>query len=146
MPAEFYVPTLVSSLTTFLQQGRTVKTINAQDTVSWLIGNHSLRIGAQYQHVDISAYNDAGNRPSYNMGLSVNGPQLSSSTLAAAAGGPALTAAQQTTARNLFALFGGVLSSGAQTFNVTSTSSGYVAGATNLREFEFGMFAPYVVD
>lgn len=146
LPAEFYVPTLVSSLTTFRQQGRTVKTMNVQDTVSWLIGNHSLRLGAQYQHVDISAYNDAGNRPSYNMGLSVNGPQLSSSTLAAAAAGPALTAAQQTTARNLFALFGGVLSSGAQTFNVTSTSSGYVAGATNLRQFAFGMFAPYVVD
>lgn len=146
LPSELYVPTLVSSLTTFLQQGRAVKTVNFQDTVSWLIGNHSLRLGAQYQGVEISAYNDAGTRPTYNFGISANGPVLQAATLAATAGGPALTAAQQTTARSLFALFGGVLSSGSQTFNVTSTTSGYVPGATNLREFKFGMFAPYVLD
>jgi hypothetical protein len=144
--SEFITPTLVTFLPTFRNQGRAVKTTNAQDTLSWIFGDHSLRFGAQYEHVKISAYNDAGNLPAYSFGISTAGPVLQSGVLSTAAGGPALTAAQQTTARNLYALLGGVISSGSQTFNATSQTSGFVNGATNLREFKFSMFAPYIVD
>lgn len=145
--AEFYTPSLVTFLPTFRNQGRGVSTVNAQDTVTWITGDHSFRFGGQYQRVQISAYNDAGNLPSYTFGLSSAGPVLQAAALqAAAGGGPALTTAQATTARNLFALLGGVISAGQQTFNSTSTTSGFVPGATNLREFKFSMMAPYVID
>ena len=145
--SSLFVPTLISNpVPTFLNQGRQVKTINVQDTLSWLIGSHSLRLGAQYQNVWIQAYNDAGTRPLYNFGISAtNGPALTTA-LAANAGGPALDATQATAARNLYALLGGVIGSGQQTFNVTGQDSGYVPGATNLRGFKFSNFAPYVVD
>jgi hypothetical protein len=144
--AEYFTPSLVSFITTFRNQGRGVETINFQDTVTWLLGDHSFRLGGQYQKSKISAYNDAGNLPSYTFGISSAGPGLNSALLATTAGGPALTTAQQTTARNLFALLGGIISAGQQTFNATSQTSGFVNGATNLREFEFQMVAPYVVD
>jgi hypothetical protein len=145
-PGFFFTPTLVSFTPTFRNQGRAVRTWNAQDTVTWIQGNHTLRFGGQYQHVKISAYNDAGNLPSYSFGISTAGPVLQAAVLASAAGGPALTAAQQTTARNLYALLGGVIGSGQQTFNVTSQTSGFVNGATNLRQFTYSLFAPYILD
>lgn len=144
--SSFFTPTLVSFLPTFRNQGRGVSTLNAQDTMTWLLGNHSLRMGAQYQRVKISAYNDAGNLPSYSFGISAAGPNLVSTVLSTAAAGPALTTAQQTTARNLYALLGGIIGSGQQTFNTTSQTSGFVNGATNLRQFEYWMLAPYVLD
>ena len=141
---EIIIPTLVSFLPNFLQQGRGVHTLNLQDTVTWLWGDHSLRFGGQYQQSKISAYNDAGILPLYSFGLSTAGPALQSGVLTGS--NPALTAAQQTTARNLFALLGGVIGSGQQTYNVTSQTSGFVNGATNLRQFEFEMMAPYILD
>jgi hypothetical protein len=143
---QLITPTLVSFKPTFLQQGRGVSTMNVQDTVTWQVGDHSLRLGGQFQKVKIESYNDAGILPLYGFGVSTNGPVLQSSVLSTAAGGPALTTAQQTTARNLFALLGGVLGSGQQTFNVSSQTSGFVPGETNRRDFEFSMIAPYVAD
>ncbi|CAN5341531.1 hypothetical protein BH10ACI3_BH10ACI3_21270 [soil metagenome] len=130
----------------FRPQGRFVKTRNLQDTVSWLHGNHSFRFGAQYQSVQITAYNDAGTLPVYTIGLSTSGPVLSAATLATAAAGPALTTAQQTTARNLFALLGGVISAGQQTYNTSSQTSGFVSGYTALSPYKFWMLAPYILD
>jgi hypothetical protein len=150
---EYYTTPLITNpqplngAAVFRPQGRAVKTFNMQDTVSWILGNHSLRLGGQFQQVKISAYNDAGNLPVYAIGLSTTvGPQLQSGVLSTAAGSPALTAAQQTTARSLFALLGGVLASGSQTFNATSQTSGFVRGATNLRIYKYEMYAPYIVD
>lgn len=142
----YFTPSLVSFTPTFRDQGRSVSTVNVQDTATWLFGDHSFRFGAQYQRVFISAYNDAGNKPSYGFGISTAGPVLVPTVLATAAGGPAISAAQQTTARNLFALLGGIIGSGQQTFNVTSQTSGFVNGATSLRTFRYWMLAPYVLD
>jgi Carboxypeptidase regulatory-like domain len=147
VPSAFFVPTLVSNPnTTFLQQGRAVKTRNIQDTASWTIGDHTLRFGAQFQSVKINAYNDAGIAPSYNVGLSANGPVFNAGTFATLAGGPALSAAQITTARNLVALLGGVLASGSQSFNASSQTSGLVAGSTFRRLLTFKSYAPYITD
>ncbi|MGH9819627.1 MAG: carboxypeptidase-like regulatory domain-containing protein, partial [Pyrinomonadaceae bacterium] len=112
--SEYYQPILISSPEpqnggVFRNQGRAVKTVNAQDTVSWLVGNHSLRFGVQFQRVAISAYNDAGNLPAYNFGFSANGPIFSAATLGAAGGAP-LSSSQQTSAKNLYALLGGLIS------------------------------------
>ncbi|MFN6963560.1 MAG: carboxypeptidase regulatory-like domain-containing protein [Pyrinomonadaceae bacterium] len=151
LPGFTYAPTLVNfkpgaTTAAGLNQGRSVSTVNAQDTLTWIVSDHTLRLGVQYQRVDISAYNDIGTLPHYNFGISSAGPVLNSGVLSTAAGGPALTATQQTTARNLFALLGGIIGSGQQTFNVTSRDSGFVNRATNLREFRYWMLAPYVTD
>lgn len=142
----YFTPSLVSFVPTFRDQGRSVSTINIQDTMTWLKGSHSLRFGAQFQRVFISAYNDAGNKPSYAFGISTAGPVLQPAVLQAAAGGGTISAAAQTTARNLYALLGGIIGSGQQTFNVSDRTSGFVNGATNLRKFEYWMLAPYVLD
>jgi hypothetical protein len=145
-PSFFFTPTLINFSPTFRNQGRAVSTMNIQDTLSWTRGAHSLRMGAQFQRVTIGAYNDVANLPSYNFGISAAGPVLVPGVIATAAGGPALTAAQQTAARNLYALLGGVIASGSQRFNATSQSSGFVNGATNFRDFEYWMLAPYILD
>jgi hypothetical protein len=159
--SEYYLPTLITNpgplngAAVFRYQGRLVKTRNVQDTMSWLHGNHAFRFGAQYQSVKITAFNDAGISPVYALGINTTiptgsslqyGPNLQAATLATAAGGGALSTAQQTAARNLYALLGGVINSGTQTFNVSSQSSGFVPNFTSLRPFAFSMIAPYVLD
>ena len=51
-----------------------------------------------------------------------------------------------TIANNLYANLAGIISSATQTFNVTSATSGFVPGATNLRELTWDTFAGYVQD
>lgn len=147
IPSVYYVPTLITNPNvTFQQQGRRVGTTNIQDTATWQWGDHTLRFGGQFQDVKINAYNDAGVIPTYNLGLSTNGPGISSAAIATNAGGPALTAAQTSTAQGLLALLGGVISSGSQAFNVTSQTSGFVPRATARRLLTFQQLAPYVSD
>jgi Carboxypeptidase regulatory-like domain len=154
LPTAFYSPTLITNpqplngAAVFLQQGRAVKTRNLQDTVSWTVGDHTLRFGGQFQSVKINAYNDAGIIPTYNIGLSGNGPTVSAAAIQtlAGTGAPALTPAQLTTARNLVALLGGVVSGGSQTFNANSQTSNYVNGSTFRRLLTYKSFAPYVTD
>lgn len=151
--SEYFQPTLITNpeplngTAVFRPQGRAVKTFNLQDTLSWAIGNHSLRLGGQYQQVNVRAYNDAGISPVYSFGLSGTGPQFQETVFRASVGATsALTAAQITGISNLYALLGGVLGSGAQTFNPTSQTSGFVNNTTQLKIFKYSMLAPYVVD
>jgi Carboxypeptidase regulatory-like domain len=151
LPSVFFAPTLITNPQpqnggVFLQQGRKVTTRNIQNTASWSKGDHTIRFGGQFQSVRINAYNDAGIIPQYNLGLSGNGPIVSSTNLSTLAGGPAITAAQLTIARNLIALLGGVVSGGSQTFNAASTTSGYVPNSTFRRLLTFKSVAPYVTD
>jgi hypothetical protein len=148
LPSTYYVPTLISNpIVTFQEQGRRVRTTNLQNTSTWQLGSHSVRFGAQYQNVNINAYNFAGVIQTYILGLSAtNGPLFSAASVASNAGGPGLTAAQSATAQGLFALLGGVIGSGNQTFNANSQSSGYVLRDPARRELGFNSFAPYVSD
>ncbi len=146
--SEFFTVPLITNVeplngtAIFRPQGRAVTTTNAQDTVSWLHGNHSFRFGAQYQKVKIYAYNDAGNLPVYNLGLSTAGPTINFAALAA----PGTTITTTATANSLLALLGGIISSGSQTFNAPNQTSGYVAGATRATPFTFKLYAPYFLD
>ncbi|HEY3840348.1 MAG TPA: TonB-dependent receptor, partial [Bryobacteraceae bacterium] len=56
------------------------------------------------------------------------------------------SSANLATANNLFADLAGYVGSAAQTFNVTSPTSGYVPGATNLRHIGYDSVAGYVQD
>ena len=59
---------------------------------------------------------------------------------------PGIASTDITTANNLFANLAGIISSAAQTFNVTSATSGFVPGATNLRELRYTTHAVYLSD
>ena len=146
----FTNPDPLNGAAIFRNQGRFAKNWNIQDTITWLTGNHSFRFGAQYQYVHIDSFNDAGNQPTYAFGLSTNGPVIQPNVLAVNACGNAATCpvstAVQTTAKSLYAVLGGVLTSGSLTFNPTSSTSGFVNGATSRALFKYSMIAPYAVD
>jgi hypothetical protein len=59
---------------------------------------------------------------------------------------PGIRSGDLTTANSLYANLAGIVSTAAQTFNVTSTTSGFVPGATNLRQLTHSTWAGYVQD
>ena len=59
---------------------------------------------------------------------------------------PGASTTNLSTANELYADLAGYVSSAKQTFNVTSPTSGYVPGATNLRRLSYDTFAGYVHD
>ncbi len=126
---------------TFLNQGRKVNTYNIQDNANWLRGKHELSFGFQGQLLRTAPFNDAGIIPTYTLGISTaNTLGLTSTNL------PGIRSSDLTTANNLYADLAGIVSSATQTFNVTSTTSGFVPGATNLRNFRQSTYAGYIQD
>lgn len=147
-PAFFIIPTLVTTpFNTFQNQGRYTKTFNIQDTADLIFGNHSLRFGGQFQRVNVDAFNDAGIVPTYNIGTSANSPQITGSTAATAfPGGITRRPAQRNTANALYALLGGIIGSGTQTFNSNVGGTAFTPGGTNFRDLNYNIVAPFVND
>jgi hypothetical protein len=126
---------------TFLNQGRQTNTYNFQDNANWSHGRHDISFGFQSQILHSSPYNDAGILPTYTLGISAaNTRGLTATDL------PGVKSSDLTIANNLYANLAGIVSSAAQTFNVTSTTSGFVPGATNLRQLTQTTYAGYVMD
>ncbi len=141
------IPLVTNPELAFQQQGRYVKTTNLQNNADYIVGNHSLKIGGQFQKVRIDAYNDAGIPTTYGIGVGTNTPQI----LTASFGNTALfpgtvPTAQRGTANGLYALLTGIVNGGTQGFNVTSQTSGFVNGATQARQFDYNVFAGYLAD
>jgi hypothetical protein len=147
-PSAFIVPTLITNPeVTFLNQGRVSKAFNLQDNATYQFGNHSVRFGGQFQAIRINAFNDAGTTPTFNIGVGTNTPQITTAQFTNTSLFPGgVPVAQRTTANQLLALLGGIISSGSQTFNATSIDSGFVSGATNARRFETEIYGLYASD
>jgi hypothetical protein len=131
----------------FLDQGRVQHNYNLQDNASYTTGNHSLRFGGSFQFFRIKPYNDAGIVPTFTLNTGTNTPQFTTAQLAAAAGIPAanISAANVTRANSLYALLGGIISAGTQTFNPISPTS--PLSATSLRQFyAYDIYAGYAQD
>lgn len=148
----FIVPTLVTNPeVNFLDQGRTVRTVNLSDNMTYLFENHSFRFGGQFEQVDINSFDDVGLAPGitprYTLGTNLNTPQITTAQFSNAALFPGgVPTAQRATANNLLALLGGIVNGGAQTFNVNDLTSGFVAGATGRRIFNFKQYGLYFSD
>ncbi|HWQ54018.1 MAG TPA: TonB-dependent receptor [Bryobacteraceae bacterium] len=126
---------------TFLNQGRKVNTYSLQDNANWIKGRHEVSFGFQGHFLRTAPFNDAGILPTYTLGISsANTSGLTAADL------PGIRSSDQTMANNLFANLAGIVSSAAQTFNVTSTTSGFVPGATNLRNLKYDTYSGYVQD
>ena len=125
---------------TFMNQGRRTHTYSITDNANWVRGRHMVSFGYQSTFVRIVPFNDAGMLPTYTLGLGSRSTSLTNTDL------PGVSSANLSTANSLFANLAGYVSSATQTFNVTSPTSGYVPGATNLRHLQYDTFAGFIQD
>jgi hypothetical protein len=144
----FIVPTLVTNPeVTFLNQGRKVRTTNVNEGATYLMGDHSFRFGGSFQNVSIDSTNDAGITPTYTLGTNVNTPQISTAQFTNTTLFPGgVPTAQRATANSLLALLGGIVSDARASFNVKDQTSGYVAGQTQERIFNFKNYGLFFND
>jgi hypothetical protein len=126
---------------TYMRSGRPTNSYPIQSNASWVKGRHQVTFGFQYQMYNTAPYNDSGIVPTYTLSMSQS-PALALT----AADLPGIKSANLTTANNFLANLAGVVSNAAQTFNVTSTTSGFVGGAANRRELSYSTYAGYVQD
>ena len=124
----------------FNPQGRNTALGQANETMSWLHGNHSMSIGGSFTAIRLKE--NFGNEPVASLGLG-----LSSSDPAAGIFGsanmPGLPGSQISSAGNLWAVLSGRVTSFNQTINANPTTRAYQA---NFNEFdqisqkEWGLF------
>src|SRR6185503_6924474 len=119
---------LVNFDNTFMPQPRNTIVNQVTDTLSWVNGNHSWKYGADWQNVLAITRNDAGINQTIN--LETNAANGAGFTLANL---PFGSNANLTAATTAYTAIVGNLASSTRTFNVTSPTSGFVAGATRLR-------------
>lgn len=131
----------------FLDQGRTQHNYNLQDNATYTRGNHSFRFGVTSQYFRITPFNDAGIVPTFTLNTSANSPQFTAAILAGAAGIPAanISAANVTRANSLYALLGGIVSAGTQTFNPTDPSSA-LTPVSLVQQYSYNNYAGYAQD
>jgi hypothetical protein len=126
---------------TFFAQGRETNTYPIQDNANWIRAKHQIGFGFQFQGINVVPFDDTGILPTYTLGISVaNTTGLNNADL------PGIRFGDLTQANNLYANLAGLISSATQTFNVTSTTSGFVPGANNLRHFNYSTYAAYAQD
>ncbi len=147
-PANFVGTALVTNPeVAFQEQGRKVDTVNIADTVDYIKGNHAMRFGMQFQSVKIDAYNDVGIVPTYGNGTNTVSPAIPTTAFTNTAIFPGqVPTAQRGTANNLLALLAGIVTTGTQSFNVTSRDSGFVPNATQSRQFKYQAYAGFFND
>lgn len=125
----------------FLNQGRDTNTYNISNITSWFRGKHNLQFGYQQQVVHTSPYENFDVIPTYTVGMGTGQRAL---TAAEFPGG--IAANELATANNLLASLGGFVDSYTQNFNVTSRTSGFVPGASNLRNYRINNYAFFIQD
>ncbi len=131
----------VNFTTTALPQGRYTNTYSLQDNASYMRGRHNFQFGYQMQIVRVKAFNNPANIvPLYTIGIGTGNQGLVASQL------PGISSTDLAGANALLASLGGIISAYSQTFNVTSRTSGFVAGANNTRNFLQDNFALYLQD
>lgn len=135
------IPLISNPESSFRNQGRDTRIYNIQDNAVWARGSHALKFGGQYQGFRVRSFNAAGNIPTYGLGTNVNTQSLAAGQFA---GGISTT--QRNTANALLALLAGIVSSGSQTVNVTSIDSGFVEGASTIRNLHYDQYSFYVSD
>src|SRR5262249_12043440 len=115
------------------------------DNASWVKGDHILRFGGGYRHVQIIPFSFAGKLPAYTIGFgSGNINPLNAGDTTQFPGGIATN--DFTNASRLLALLTGALTTVAQTFNVVDANSGYIAGAPQRRDLQYYALGFYVGD
>jgi hypothetical protein len=115
----------------FMSQGRNTSVNQYTDTFAMPKGNHFLQFGVDYQRIYAYTFNDAGINQTITLGGNSANP-----TGLLAANFPSISTADFNRAGPIYADLVGLLGSVSQTYNVTSATSGFVAGATRERIFQ----------
>jgi hypothetical protein len=141
-PAAFIIPALVDNpIDTFQNQGRYTNTYSISDSGNYTHGRHTVQFGYQSQWVHVKTYDFSGTIPQYALGISAASTiGLSATQL------PGISANALADANALLATVGGIVASAAQTFNVTSRTSGFVPAASNTRNLTNNNLAFYLGD
>ncbi len=124
----------------YFPNGRDTHTWSWQDNASWSHGNHLISFGAQVQRVTVFAYNFVNSVPQLNLDDSFNANSLGSGDFSSIGG---ISDQDLNTANQLLASLAGIVGSESQTFNVTSTTSGYVPGAAAAQNFRYSTWSFY---
>ena len=132
---------ITSPESSYLFQGRNTHTYTAQDNAEYTRGNHSLRFGAVLNFFTVLRLNAGGAIPQYNLAVGTTTPQLTTGSFA---GG--ISSANLTTANQLYALLGGIIPSGQETFNVASANSGFVPGIGIRQSYAYENYSGYLSD
>ena len=133
----------------FLPQGRNTRTWTGLDNASFTKGNHTIKFGGSVTRITIFTTDLAGTIPTYGLGFS------SQNADAFGAGDVPfpnpntfnqMGSADYANAAALLTSVAGILSSVTQTYNSTSQTSGYVAGAAQSRNYRQNQYAIYAGD
>ena len=125
----------------FLRQGRKPTAGNLQDNAAWFKGKHNVTFGFQTQFNRLYIWNDGGTVTSYTSGISNSSPYgFGTGDI------PGASSADLSIANTLLPNLAGLVDGYSKTFNVSSRSSGYVAGQTAGRHFSYDQYAGYVQD
>jgi hypothetical protein len=145
-PGQFFVTLpntyFTNPVDTFEPQGRNENSYAFLDNAIWNHGSHTIRFGVQSNLFHVFSYNSAGIVPTYTLGIST--AQTKALSTSEFPGG--VNSTDFANANNLLATLAGITSTAAQTFNVTTPTSGYVNGATNGRHYPYDSLAAYVGD
>ena len=116
-----------------------------QDNASWSRGNHTFNFGIQVQRVTVFAQDYRNTVPDLNLDYtqSTNSSVLGSSAFGSQGG---ISGADLNTANQLLSSLAGLVGAELQTFNVTSTASGYVPGAPAAQNFRYNNWSLYAGD
>ena len=128
----------------FRNQGRDTRTNSYSDNATFVFGKHALRFGGDMQRFKVKSFNFANvGVPTYSLSgvTNPNTPRLPASLFP---GGIAIS--DQNNADALRYLLAGVVGSGNINANVTSRTSGYVAGAKLDRNLVYNTYAGYIAD
>ena len=110
----------------FLDQGRDTRNLDLMDNMTWIRGNHTVKIGGSVRWTQVDQFNDAGILPTYILGFG----RGNSDPLVPRLFPGGISSGELNTASGLLGILGGFVDEAEQQFNVTSTTSGFVDGAT----------------
>ncbi len=131
-------PLVTDPVQNFLNQGRNSPVFEWIDNATWVKDNHSFRFGGQWRRVHVDSFNDAGIIPIFTLGFNQTGNPNPLSRSAFPGG---ISTNDFNNASSILAILGGFLNDVSQTFNVTSRTSGFVSGASNVRQLRQNIFA-----
>lgn len=143
------IPLVTNPEQSFQSQGRNTDYFNLQDNATWTHGNHAFRFGGVGQFYRIQSVNNAAITPVYALGTTGNAatPGLTSSTTPATSlfvGG--VNSTDLARANSLRYLLGGIIGGGTQRANAANSTSGFLAGAAQIRDFKFENYGFYISD
>jgi len=131
-------PLVTDPVRNFLNQGRNSPVFEWMDNATWVRGNHSFRFGGQWRRVHVDSFNDAGIIPIFTLGFNQTGNPNPLNRSAFPGG---ISTNDFNNASSILAILSGAVNDVSQTFNVTSRTSGFVSGASNVRRLRQNIFA-----